>query len=111
MRGRRRFRHMVVASQSKHAAMFGSAGIVGVLEGVARAVDARPLPVPDAEHAVIAGIAEGARLLRAPNGGRRQVLVHARLEADVVLVEEALCGPQLLVVAAERRTAIARHEA
>ena len=43
---------MVVAHQRQHAAVARGAGEVGVAEHVAGAVDARPLAVPDAEHAV-----------------------------------------------------------
>jgi len=46
-------------------------------------------------------------LLGAPQGGRREVLVDARLEFDVVVLDEALGLPQRLVETAERRAAIA----
>ena len=77
-------------------------------EGVAGAVDARTLAVPDGEHAVeVALVAEDVRLLRAPACRRREVLVDARLEVHVVLLQEFRRGRELLVVAAERGTAIA----
>ena len=50
-------------------------------------------------------------LLRAPDGGRRQLLVDARLEHDVLRRQVLLRLPQRLVVAAERRAAVAADEA
>ena len=102
---------MVVAGQTQHAAVFGRTRRIAVAEDVAAAVDAGALAVPDADHAIIVGAGREIELLRAPDGGRRQVLVHAGLEFDVVLVEVLAGGEQLLVVAAERRAAIAGYEA
>ena len=76
--------HVVVAGQRHHAAVLGRAGVVRVLEDVAPAVDARALAVPHAEHAVVPGAGIEMDLLGAPQGGRGQVLVDARLEFDVV---------------------------
>ncbi len=44
---------VVVAGQQQHAAVLRRAGVVGVLEHVAAAVDARALAVPHGEHAVV----------------------------------------------------------
>ena len=46
-----------------------------------------------------------------PDRGRSQVLVHAGLELDVVLVEMLAGGEQLLVVAAKGGAAVAGNEA
>jgi hypothetical protein len=102
---------VVVAGQSEHAAVRRRAGHVAVLERVARAVDARSLAVPHGEDAVVFGAREQADLLAAPHRGRGEVLVDARLEVDVVALDETLGAPQLAVEAAERRAAIARDEA
>src|SRR5690606_35515042 len=51
------------------------------------------------------------RLLGAPAGGRREVLVHPGLEHDVVGLEVGLRRLQLLVVAPERAAAVAREVA
>ena len=80
-------------------------------EHVAGAVDARALAVPHAEHAVVLALAAQLGLLRAPDRGRREVLVEAGLEQDVVLVEMRLRPHELLVEPAERRAAIARDVA
>src|SRR6185295_2385416 len=80
-------------------------------EHVAAAVDAGALAVPDADHAIILGAGRQVELLRAPDRGRRQVLVHAGLELDVVLLEMLSRGEKLLVIAAEGRAAVAGNEA
>ena len=98
--GRRRLGHVIVAGQRHDAAVLGGAGIVGVLQDVARTVDAGALAVPHAEHAVVARAGIEVDLLGAPQGRRRQVLVDAGLELDVVLLDEALGLPQRLVEAA-----------
>ncbi len=102
---------MVVAGKAQHAAVFRRARRVAVAEHVAAAVDARALAVPDADHAVVLGAGREVELLRAPDRGGGQVLVHAGLELDVVLLEMLSRGEQLLVIAAERRAAIAGDEA
>ena len=72
-----------------------------------RAVDARALAVPDAEHAVVLALAAQLGLLRAPQRGGGEVLVEAGLEHDVVRREHAARALELLVEPAERRAAIA----
>ena len=90
VRGGGGFGGVVVAHQRQHAAMLRGAGEIGVAEDVAGAVDARPLAVPDAEHAVELALAAQLGLLRAPDRGGGDVLVDAGLEPDVVFVERAL---------------------
>ena len=74
---------------------------------IAGAVDARPLAVPEAEDAVEAPLAAQFRLLRAPQGGGREVLVDARIEDDARRLQHVGRAPELLVEAAQRRAAIA----
>ena len=93
---------MVVAGETEHAAVFGRARRIAVAEHVAAAVDAGALAVPDADHAIMLGAGRQIELLRAPDRGGREILVHAGLELDVVLLEMFPRGEQLLVVAAER---------
>ncbi|MEJ2027977.1 MAG: hypothetical protein P8X52_11215 [Limibacillus sp.] len=81
-----------------------------MLEDVARAVDARPLAVPDRIDAVVVEVAEDVALLAAPDGGGRKVFIDAQLKLDVVLFDETLGVLQLLVEGAERRAAIAGDE-
>ncbi|MGY4358751.1 hypothetical protein ACVW0J_005244 [Bradyrhizobium sp. i1.7.7] len=98
---------MVVAGQTQHTAVLGRAGGIAVAEHVAAAIDAGALAVPDADDAIIFGAGREVELLRAPHGGRRQILVHAGLELDVVLLEMLSRRKELLVIAAERRAAVA----
>ena len=100
---------MVVAHQRQHAAIERGSGVIGVAEHVARAVDARPLAVPDAEHAVIGALAAQFGLLGAPQRRRREVFIDARLEQDVLRLEEFPGALEGVVDPAERRAAIARH--
>ena len=81
-----------------------------MVEGVARAVDPRSLAVPQREYPVITRPVEQIDLLAAPDGGGGELLVDAGLEMDVVPLQEALGLPQRMVVAPERRAAIARDE-
>ena len=83
VRGGGGFGGVVVAHQRQHAAEFRGAGEIGVAERVAGAVDARPLAVPDAEHAVVLALAAQLGLLRAPQRGRGEVLVDGGLEQRV----------------------------
>ena len=78
---------MIVAGKAQHAAVFRRARGIAVAEHVAAAVDAGALAVPDADHAIVPGALRQIELLRAPDRGGREVLVHAGLEFDVVLLE------------------------
>ena len=103
----RRFRAVVVAGERDRAALGRSAGKICVTQGVARAVDARPLAVPDAEHAIDGRAGKAVEILGAPDRGRGEVLVESGAEDDVVALEQRRRAPELDVVAPERRAAIA----
>ena len=105
------FRAVVVTGKAQHAAVPGRARGIAVAEHVAAAVDAGALAVPDADHPVVFGAGGKVELLRAPDRGGREVLVDARLEFDVVLLEVLSGGEELLVVTSKRRAAIAADEA
>ena len=112
VRGGAAFGHMVVACQRDHAAVRRGARHVGVFEHIRAAVNARAFAVPDAEHAVellVRGVE--LDLLRAPDRGGRQFLVDTGLEHDVLRRQVFLGGPQRLVIAAQRRAAVAADEA
>ncbi len=111
MRQGRGLAAVVVAGQRQHAAVARGAGGIGMLQGIDRAVDAGALAVPDAEHAIDLGARKQPDLLAAPHRGRREILVEAGHEGDVVLLQERFRAPQRVVVHAERRAAIARDEA
>ena len=106
----RRLGGVVVAGDRQHATVLRRAGRIGVAKDVAAAIDAGAFPVPHCEHAVAAGVGRQAHLLRAPYRGCRHVLVDARLEHDVALLEVGAGLPQGLVEAAEGRAAVARNE-
>src|SRR5690606_28984013 len=86
-------------------------GHVRMFERIAGAVDAGRLAVPDPEHAVDGRASPEMNLLAAPDGRRGEVFIQAGLEMNVVLVEEALCAGELLIIAPERGAAIAGDEA
>ena len=98
---------MIVARQHQDAAVLGAAGVVGVAEDVAGAVDARTLAVPDAEHAVVLAVAAKLRLLRAPERCGGQVLVEARIENDVALADHRSRAQERAFQSGDRRAAIA----
>ncbi len=70
-------------------------------EHVAAAVYAGTLAVPHREHTVVARAGEQIHLLRAPDGGCREVFIHAGLKYDAVRLEVRARLPQRLVEAAE----------
>ncbi len=102
MRHGRGFGAVIVAGQTEHAAILGRARGIAMAEYVAAAVDARALTVPDADHPVVPGAGRQIELLRAPDRGGCEILVHGGLELDAVLFEVRSRRRQLLVVAAER---------
>jgi hypothetical protein len=105
----RAFRAVIVTHQGQHAAVFRGAGRIGMAEHVACPVNARALAVPDCEYAVISALAPHLRLLRAPDRGRRHVLVHARLELHVGRLRIAHRLGELLIQPAHRRATIPGH--
>ena len=107
----RRFRRVVITHQGDHAAMRRCARKVGMAEHIARAVNAGPLAVPQAEHAIELAFAAHLGLLRAPQSGGGEVFVEAGLEDDVVCVEQFFRIDKLRVEATQRRAAIAGDKA
>src|SRR5690349_25055272 len=101
---------MIVARQYQDAAVRRCAGRVCVLEDIPGAIDAGTFGVPHGEDAVVLGAGKEIGLLASPHRRGGEILVDARLEADVALLEKALRLPQILIEPAERRTAISRDE-
>ncbi len=110
VRERRGLGRVIVAGEYQHAAVFGGAGRIAVLEYVAAAVHARTFAVPDGEHAVVLGVVEQVELLRAPDRGRGHVFVDAGMELDVMGFEVFLRAVHALVYAAQGRAAITGDE-
>ncbi len=102
---------VVVARHRQHAAVRMRSRHVGAMERVAGPIDARPLAVPHAEHAIEFLAREGVEFLGAQDHGGGEVFVDARLEADVMRRHQLLLRPKLPVQAAERRAAVAGDEA
>ena len=111
MRIGRGMRAVVVARHRQHAAMLRGADEIAAVQRVAGAIDARALAVPHAEHAIDALAGKGVELLRAVQHGGGEVLVDARLEADVLLGQHRLAVPELPIQPAQRRAAIAGDQA
>ena len=107
VRGGRGLAGVVVAEQRHHPAEPRRPREVRVAQRVARAVHARPLAVPQAEHPVVRALAVEPGLLGAPAGGGRDVLVDAGLEDHVVLLQVCLRPIELEIESAERRAAVA----
>jgi hypothetical protein len=110
---RHRGRHaaVVVARHHQHAAVRRRAVGVAVLERVARAVHARALAVPHGIDAIDGALGIGLHALRAQHLRGRELLVHGRHEADAGLLEAIAGLPDGLVDHAQRRAAVAAHEA
>ncbi len=104
-RERRGLGHRVIAGQGQHAAIASDAGVVGVLEGVARPVHARRLAVPHPEHAVVLRSREEPGHLAAEDGRGAEVFIQAGREHHVMRVEELPLALERLVEAAEGRAA------
>ena len=102
---------MIVAREDHDAAQWRGACEIGVFEGIARAVDTRPLAVPETEYTVVARAVEQADLLGSPQRGRREFLVDAGLEGDPVVLEQRGLLPELEIETAQRRTAVSGNEA
>ncbi len=90
-----------------HAAVLGCARVVGMAEDVARAVDTGALAVPDAEYAVVLALAAQLGLLRSPERRRRQILVEAGHELDVVGLQQAAGAKKGRLERCDGRAAIA----
>src|SRR5262245_29053168 len=76
-------------------------------EHVASAVDARPLAVPHAKHAIEFAFATQLSLLGTPQRGSGEIFVQAGLELDVGRHKLFCRAHELLVETAERRATVA----
>ena len=69
-----------------------------MLQRIDRTVDARPLAVPNAKHAIDLGAGKQSNLLAAPYRGRGEILVEAGREDDVVRLQFGASRATALVV-------------
>ena len=100
----------IVSHHGDRAAGARYAHEVAVPERVGRAVEARSLAVPEAEHAVVARAGQGSGHLASPRRRGAQLLVQPGHVAHVVLGAELALALELLVETAERRALVAGHE-
>ena len=107
--GGRLGRH-IVAGQRQDAAVAPHAGEVGVLEGIAAAVDPRRLAVPDADHAVVLGLREQVGELAAHDHGRAGVFVDGGHEDDLMRAQQLQIALELQIEPGQRRAAVARDQ-
>ena len=111
--GRRTLGDMVIPGDGNDATPRRRSRQVRMLESVGTAVHARALAVPDTENTVefMGARRRETQLLGAPERRGRELLVHPRLEHDVLRLQVLAGFPQRLVVAAQRRAAVAADEA
>ena len=79
-----------------------------MLQRIARSVEARTLPVPQGEDAVLVGPRRVPEHLRAPHRGGGELLVHPGFEDHPVPFEVASGPPELDVDGPERGSPVAR---
>ena len=111
MRDRRTLGNVIVAGQSHRSAMFPRAREIGMAHGIAAAVQAGTLAVPDANGAIVERVRKGLEELAAHDRRKRELFVDAGHEADLVLSEEAAGSLQRQVVTAQGRSLVARDQA
>ena len=105
---RRRFSGVIITRDDQYTSVCARAGGVAVLQRIARPVEARPLPVPQGEDAVLVGPRRGPEHLRAPYRGGGEFLVHPGLEDDIVPLQVRAGPPELDVDGPERGSPVAR---
>ena len=98
---------MVVAHSHQHTAKRAGSGHVRMAHHVARPVHARPLAVPQPEHAVELAFTAQLGLLRAPEGGGCEVFVQAPLKGNIVFCQWLGGLIHLHIDRAQGRSAIA----
>lgn len=79
---------MIIAEGQQDAAVPRNAAQVGMLDGIARAIDPRSLAVPNAEHTLDLGSRQKRELLCPRQCREREILVDTRLELDIVRREK-----------------------
>ena len=109
-RQRRRLGGRVVADDGHHAAVPGRAGEDAVADGVAGAVEAGRLAVPDADDAVVALVGERVGELAAHHRGGGELLVDARADDDRQVGHRRRGSRRLLLERADGRALVAGHE-
>ncbi len=105
----RAFAGMVVTHRHDHAAMSRRTRHVRVPHHVAAAIHARPLAVPQREHAVMLALAAQFGLLAAPDCRGGKIFVQSRLKQHAGFRQALALAHHLQVHTAQGRAAIAGH--
>src|SRR5665213_4141338 len=106
LRQRGRFAARVVAGEREHRTILADAGVIGVLQRIAAAIDARTFAVPHPKHAVVLRLRNRAEHLRPPDSSCREILVETVVEHDVMVGEELMLTLKGLIENPKRRAAI-----
>ena len=83
----RAFAGVVIAHRHQNAAVGRGARHIGMAHHIARPVHTRALAIPQAKHAIELAFAAQFGLLRPPQCGGRQILIQARLEQDITVLQ------------------------
>ena len=106
------FADVVIPRQRNDTAVLRGTGHVGVLEHVRAAVNPRPFAIPDAKDTVeLLRLRIQIQLLRTPQRGGGQLLIHTRLKDDVLCLQVLLGCPQRLIIGTQGRATVAADEA
>ena len=101
------FGRRIIPCQHQHTTQRRATGRIGVAQHIARAIHPRPLAIPNAENAIQARPRCQMHLLRAPNGGRRQILIQPRLKHHIMRTQPFRLARQFPIKSAERGAPIA----
>ena len=78
---------MIITGDRQYAPVAGGAKGVGMLDDIHTAINARAFAVPHAENTVITGAFKQVGLLATPDRRRCEILINARLEHHIMLVQ------------------------
>ena len=107
----RGFARMVVAHGHDDPAMGACAGHVRMAHGISGPVDARTFPIPKPKDTIEAPFPPKLRLLRAPKGGCRKILVQPGLKPYVLRLQDGRRPSHLLINRTKGRSPVARDVA
>src|SRR5438132_10945810 len=96
------FAVMVVPTQNDGGTLGSGAAEVGMFKNITAAVNPRPLPIPDAVHALNAGTREQVHELAAHHRRGAKLFVDGWLVHDIVGLEELTSTCQRQIVAGQR---------
>ena len=107
VQGCRRFARVIITHRHDHPAVGRGACHVHMAHHIARAINPRPLAIPQAKHTIVFAFTAQFGLLAAPQGCRGQIFVQPRLKGDLRLRQQLFGALHLHIDGAKRRSAIA----